>query len=73
MGMANEAIALRARSHMALVSQNVYVLIQAHVLIEVHAPGAQNTSHQIQTKCLIKHSSVISVCLAAAHVQIATS
>ncbi len=33
----------------------VYVLIQAHALIDAHAPAAQNTSHQIHTKYLIKH------------------
>ena len=28
----------------------IYVLIQAHALIDVHTPAAQNTSHQIHAK-----------------------
>ncbi len=36
-----------------------YVLIQGHTLIDAHANAAQNSSHQIHTKCLIKHQKVI--------------
>ncbi len=37
----------------------LYVLIRAITLIDVQAPTAKNTSHQIHTKCLIKHQKII--------------
>ncbi len=74
------------RSHKKLLiymyMNTIYILIQAHALIDAHAPAAQNTSHQIHTKCLLKHSKIvpkhynsgcIPVCLDASHAQIVTS
>ena len=40
-------------------TSTVYVLIQAHALIDAHAPAAQNTSHQIHDKYLIKHQKIV--------------
>ncbi len=58
------------------------VLIQAHALIDVHAAATKNTSHQIHTKCLIKHQKIVQKTLkferypgllAAAYAQTTTS
>ncbi len=36
-----------------------YVLIEAHALIDAHHPSAKNKSHQIHSKCLIKHQKIV--------------
>ena len=35
------------------------VLIQGHAVIDAHAPAAQNISHHIHMKCLIKHQKIV--------------